>query len=173
MNAIKAKTNEIYLISKWSDINESIMLSISAKQVNTYEDLICHLNHKDKEFRLWVIFEIINETVDLLTKNSSSSYEYDDSVDKLDSSAKRLIASSQKKDKEKTIQKFSNVKTKFIKTKLVKKKSKKSRCIKKKIVKLEVKSSQIIIIFVRWNILIYMIKIVNSWTQNIRIVAQS
>ncbi len=78
MNAIKVKTNEIYLISKWSDINELIIWSINAKQINTYENLICHFDHKDKEFKLWIISEIINETGDLLTNDSSSSYEYDD-----------------------------------------------------------------------------------------------
>jgi hypothetical protein len=40
-------------------------------------------------------------------------------------------------------------------------------------IKFEVKSSQIIIIFVQWNILTYMIKIDISWTQNFRIVADS
>jgi hypothetical protein len=44
MNDIKIKTNDIYLISKWSDVNESIMLSINAEKIHTYENLMCYLD---------------------------------------------------------------------------------------------------------------------------------
>ncbi len=42
-----------------------------------------------------------------------------------------------------------------------------------KSIKSEIKNLQIIIIFVRWNILTYMIKIDISWTQDFRIVVDS
>jgi hypothetical protein len=110
MNDIKVKANDIYLISKWSDVNESIMLSINAEKIHMYDDLMCYLDQKNKESKLWIIFEVIDETIDVLANvNFESSYEYDDFVDKVDSFVKKIVASFQKKDKEKTVAK---VKTK-------------------------------------------------------------
>jgi hypothetical protein len=106
VNDIKVKANDIYLISKWSDVNESIMLLINAEEVHTYDDLMCYLDHKNREFKLWIIFEIIDEIIDVLANvNLESSYEYDDFVDKIDSFVKKIVASSQKKDKKKQLQK--------------------------------------------------------------------
>jgi hypothetical protein len=42
-----------------------------------------------------------------------------------------------------------------------------------KSIKSEIKNSQIVIIFVRWDILTYIIKIDISWTQDFRVVADS
>jgi hypothetical protein len=107
VNDIKVKANDIYLISKWSDVNESIMLSTSAEKVHTYDDLMCYLDQKDKKSKLWIIFEVIDETIDVFANvNFESSYEYDDFVDKVDSFVKKIVASFQKKDKEKTIAKI-------------------------------------------------------------------
>ncbi len=106
-NDIKIKANDIYLISKWSDINESIMLSINAEKIHTYENLMCYLDQKSREFRLWIIFEVIDEIIDMFTNvNLESSYEYDDFVDKVDFFVKKIVALSQKKNKEKTIAKI-------------------------------------------------------------------
>jgi hypothetical protein len=110
VNDIKVKANDIYLISKWSDVNELIMLSISAEKIHTYDNLMCYFDQKDKESKLWIIFEVIDETIDVLANvNLESSYEYDDFVDKVDFFVKKIVVSFQKKDKEKTIAK---VKTK-------------------------------------------------------------
>jgi hypothetical protein len=142
---MKIKANDIYLISRWSDLNESIMLFINAEQINSYEDLICYFDQKNKESKLWIIFEIVIEIVEaLVIEDVASSYEYDDSTDKLDSFVKKFFASSLKKEKKKAILK---IKAKF------KKKSSKTKTIKSNVVKFENASSQIINVFVRWNIL--------------------
>jgi hypothetical protein len=106
MNDIKIKTNDIYLIFKWSDVNESIILSINAEEIHTYKNLMCYLDQKNKEFKLWIIFEIIDETIDVFANvNFESSYDYDDFVDKIDFFVKKIVASSQKKDKKRQLQK--------------------------------------------------------------------
>jgi hypothetical protein len=101
---------------------------------------------KDKNFRLWIIFEIINEIVEaFVIEDVASSYEYDDSTDKLDSFVKKFFASSLKREKRKAIFK--------IKAKFIKKESSKTKTVKSNVVKFEDASSQIINVFVRWNIL--------------------
>jgi hypothetical protein len=107
VNDIKIKANDIYLISKWSDVNESIMLSINAKKIHTYEDLMCYFNPKNKKSKLWIIFEVIDEIIDVLANvNFESLYEYDDFVDKVDFFVKKIVVSFQKKDKKKTVAKI-------------------------------------------------------------------
>ncbi len=145
INAVKIKTNDIYLISRWNDLNESIILFISVEQINSYEDLICYLDQKDKEFKLWIIFEIVIEIVEaFVIEDVVSSYEYDDSTDKLDFFVKKFFASSLKRKKKKAILK---IKTKF------KKESSETKTIKSNVVKLKDANSQIINVFVQWNIL--------------------
>jgi hypothetical protein len=121
------------------------MLFISVEQINSYEDLISYLDQKNEEFKLWIIFEIINEIVEaFVIKNVASSYEYDDSTDKFDSFVKKFFASSLKKEKRKAIFK---IKAKF------KKESSKAKTIKSNVIKFKDASSHIINVFVRWNIL--------------------
>ncbi len=145
MNAVKIKKNNIFLISKWSDFNDSIMLFINIEQINLYEDLICYLNQKNKEFKLWIIFEIITEIVEaFVIENVASSYKYDDSTDKFDFFVKKFFASFLKKEKRKAIFK---IKAKF------KIESSKTKTIKSNVGKFEDASSQITNVFVRWNIL--------------------
>ncbi len=146
MNAVKIKANDIYLISRWNNLNESIMLFINVEQINSYEDLICYLDQKNKKFKLWIIFEIINEIIEtLVIENLASSYDYDDSTNKLDFIMKKLFASFSKKEKRKAVSK--------IKAELIKKESSKTKTSKSNVIKIENTSSQIINVFVRWNIL--------------------
>jgi hypothetical protein len=90
------------------------MLFISAEQINSYENLICYLDQKNKKFKLWIIFEIVTEIVEaFVIEDVASSYEYDDSTDKLDSFVKKFFASFLKKKKKSNFQDQSEVQKKI------------------------------------------------------------
>ena len=67
---------KIYLTTKWIDIFESTLLFTNVEKVATYEKLLKYFDMKNKNLKLWIIFEIIENVVDvfaLYEKNDKST----------------------------------------------------------------------------------------------------